>query len=278
MKKPEDNQIIPILMYHSISENAHPLFRKYTISPIKFREQISYLFEHNYNPITVSQLAKSIHSSTRLPSKPIILTFDDGFYDFYTEAFPVLNDFGFPATIYITTKYIDGTSLWLVEEGEGNRPLLDWNHLTEIVCKGIECGGHSHSHAQLDRLSTDDARNEITLCKKILEDHLNCEISSYAYPYGYYSKSVRQLVKESGYSSACAVKNSMNRYSDDLFALKRMIITSDTHYSGYISLLSSRPTIFDRGVCQFREIAANFLRRHDIYLRHQKKTKKINRD
>ncbi|MBE3558223.1 MAG: polysaccharide deacetylase family protein [Ktedonobacteraceae bacterium] len=169
-----------------------------------------------------------------------MLTFDDGFADFYSEAFPVLRRYRFVATLYIVTAFVGNTSCWLVREGEASRPMLTWEQLAEISAYGIECGGHTQSHPQLDLLPRDRAREEIVRCKEALENHLNCAVGSFAYPFGYYSVGVRRLVQEAGYTSACAVRYAMSSESDDPYALARLIVKNDTSIEAFASLLSGQ--------------------------------------
>src|SRR6266496_2657570 len=91
---------VPILMYHSISDHASPKFKQFTVSPKLFAEHMAYLHQHRYIPITVTQFVNALSNST-LPERPVVLTFDDGFADFYTEALPVLKHYGFAATLYV---------------------------------------------------------------------------------------------------------------------------------------------------------------------------------
>src|SRR5579859_480467 len=147
---------------------------------------MAYLNQHRYTPITVTQFAAALlQKDPRLPRRPVVLTFDDGFADFYTEALPILKRYAFPATLYVATAFINGTSRWLQREGEMARPMLTWEQLSEISASGIECGGHSHSHPQLDTLSQAEAYREIAQSKSLLEHHLGQNVSSFAYPFGY---------------------------------------------------------------------------------------------
>jgi len=217
--------MIPILAYHSIAKTSSKKFQRWVIQPSLFQQHMQFLFQEGYHPITVSQLVSAIPNQTSLlPAKPILLTFDDAFEDFYTNAMPIMRSYNFTATLYIPTKYVGLSSLWLQAEGEASRPLMSWEQIKEVNKIGIECGSHSHSHAQLDILKKDLARDEIFLSKKILEDQLGKEISSFAYPFGYHDKTTRQLVIEAGYSSACAVKYALSNLKDDHFALSRIIV------------------------------------------------------
>jgi peptidoglycan/xylan/chitin deacetylase (PgdA/CDA1 family) len=240
MTAQKEKRKIPILMYHSISQYATPKYKPLAVPPALFALHMAYLHQHGYTPITVTQFINAGgKGGSTLPERPVILTFDDGFADFFTEAFPVLQRYGFTATLYVATAFINGTSRWLQHEGETTRPMLTWHQLTEISTAGIECGGHSHCHPQLDTLSIEAARNEIVQCKRLLEHHLGQEVFSFAYPYGYHTTTIKQLVREAGYTSACAVKYEMSSETSDPFALARLMVKPDTSVDALAALLTT---------------------------------------
>ncbi|HKV02154.1 MAG TPA: polysaccharide deacetylase family protein [Ktedonobacteraceae bacterium] len=196
---------------------------------------------HEYTPVTVTQFVDAVaQRGAALPDRPVVLTFDDGFADFFTEAFPILQQYNFVATLYVATGFIGSTSRWLQREGEATRPMLTWDQLTEISASGIECGGHSHRHHQLDTLPLAEARDEIARSKWLLEGHLGQEVSTFAYPHGYHSTTIKRLVRELGYTSACTVKNEVSSVATDPFAIARLTMGADTGLDALAALLSRR--------------------------------------
>jgi peptidoglycan/xylan/chitin deacetylase (PgdA/CDA1 family) len=239
MPAQHEKKKVPILMYHSISQPSNPKFKQFIVPPVLFADQMAYLHQHAYTPITVTQLIKArAQGRSALPEQPVVLTFDDGFADFFTEALPVLQHYGFVATLYVATAYINGMSRWLRREGEAAHPMLTWDQLTEINAYGIECGSHTHWHPQLDTLPITRARDEIVQCKKLLEGHLGQEVTSFAYPYGYHTAAIKRLVREAGYTSACAVKYEMSSNTTDPFALARFLVSADTGVDALAALLN----------------------------------------
>lgn len=233
---------VPILMYHSISEHAAPKYRPFAVPPSLFARHMAYLHLHAYTPITVTQFVHAVtQRGTVLPDQPVVLTFDDGFADFFTGALPILRQYNFTATLYVATGFIGSTSRWLQHEGEAARPMLTWDQLTEISASGIECGGHSHWHHQLDTLPLAAARDETVHCKRLIEDHLGQKVSTFAYPYGYHSAAIKRLVRETGYTSACTVKNEISSEAADPFALTRLTVSADTGLDALATLLT-RPS------------------------------------
>lgn len=238
MNMQTQERALPILMYHSISNTTNEKIRRWTVPPQSFAAQMAYLHEHAYTPLTVTQLIQARSQRvTRLPARSVVMTFDDAFADFLTAALPVLTQYQFPATLYIPTAYVGKTSRWLYREGETDQRLLTWKQLAEVSANQIECGAHSHSHPQLDTFSRADARREIVQSKQCLEEHLGQEVTSFAYPFGYHSVTTRRLVREAGYTSACAIRQTMSPATDDPFALARLAIRPDITIEQFARLL-----------------------------------------
>lgn len=232
---------IPILMYHSISCCSSPKFAPFVVSPVAFAQQMAYLSDHHYTPVTVTQLLddRSQQRET-FPERPVVLTFDDGFADFFIEALPVLKKYHFPATLYLVTSCIGQTSRWLKLEKETTRPVLTWSQVQECSANGIECGAHTHTHPKLDTLDLARARNEIEQSKKLLEDHLSQTIRSFAYPFGYFTEPLKQLVQEIGLNSACAVRHTLSSSWDDPFSLARVMVHGYMNTKTFAALLGDR--------------------------------------
>ncbi len=226
-------------MYHSISSAAGARFRQFTVSPAAFAEQMAYLHRQRYTPLTVTQYVEArSRGASALAERPVILTFDDGFADFYTDALPVLKQYNLTATLYITTAFVEGASSWMRREKETTRPMLSWQQVREIVAHGIECGAHTHTHPQLDTLSLHAARNEMARSKSLLEDHLGQVVCSFAYPNGYQTARLRQAAREIGFTSACAVRHAPSSVAEDAFCLARLMVSADTNLTAFAALLS----------------------------------------
>lgn len=233
--------LIPILLYHSISRDAAPRFRRWAIRPEDFATQIAYLHAQNYTAMTVRGFVTAMaQSGANLPPRPVVLTFDDGFADFYTSAMPVLKDHDFAATLYVATGFVGGTSQWLRREGDDERAMLTWAQIRDLQASGIEFGAHSHSHPQLDALPRSAAWDEILRSKTVLEDQIGRPVVTFAYPHGYYDAAVRRMVQQAGYTSACGVKHAVSALTDDRFALARIAVTADTDMERFAGLLVGR--------------------------------------
>lgn len=240
------------------------MFRRFTLDPLLFAAHMAYLAREGYHTYTVSEFVGLRRSDTGgLPEKTVLLTFDDAFADFFTLALPILRQYALAATLYVPTRYVGATSRWLRPEGETDRSMLTWAQLREIASNGVECAAHSHTHPQLDRTPSRQLGEEVVGPKQVLEDQLQIPVGSFAYPFGYYSPSVRQAVEDAGYSSACAVKDLTSTARDDVLLLPRLTVSADTDLSALARLLEGRkPTATSRGVAASKRLAWQAWRQH----------------
>ncbi|GAA2780878.1 polysaccharide deacetylase family protein [Nonomuraea dietziae] len=222
---------VPILMYHSITDRPNQDTRPHAVRTSDFAEQIDYLSTNGFTPLTVADLVASVHKNNgrSLPDKPVVVTFDDGYADFHTHALPLLEQYTFPATVFLTSG-------WVSDAGRdaAGKPLddmLSWGQAREIAQTGIEIGGHSHSHPQLDQLPDAELRQELRKNKGLLEERIGAPVATMAYPYGYSSARVRREVRKAGYWAACAVNNTLAADRHDLLAIPRLTIGRHTTMS-----------------------------------------------
>lgn len=215
---------VPILMYHSVTDTPNAETRPHSVRPGDLDEQLAYLAENDFTPLTLGDLVARLNkiSGKELPRKPIVLTFDDGYADFHATALPLLERFGFPATVFLTSG-------WVADAGRNaaGRPLdrmLCWSQVREAADTGVEIAGHSHSHPQLDQLPDDRLRLELRRNKELLEERVGRPVSTMAYPYGYSSARVRRAVRAAGYRAACAVNNAIAADRHDILALPRLTV------------------------------------------------------
>lgn len=233
------NGPIPILMYHTISRSSNPKLRATAVSPDIFEDQMRLLSELGYSSLTTTQYANYIHNNCEeIPDRPVVLTFDDAYADFRDAALPILENYGFNATVYVVTDHVGKTAKWLTRIGEGERKLLGWDDLVALESKGIEIGAHGCTHRAIDALPHDEALFEIRSSKSTLEGRLNRSVQSFAFPYGYYSKRDQVLLRNSGFTSACAVKFALSALGDDVFALARVMPTSKMQRADFRRMLS----------------------------------------
>lgn len=218
----------PILMYHSISPN-NSSHSKLIVNPFQFERQMNFLKKKNYRVISTEELPWNLFKK----NKTVILTFDDGYEDNYTYAFPILKKYKFPATIFIVTDWI------------GKPGYLKWHQIKEMEKQGIRFGNHTKSHAHLLSLSEKDAKKEIEEPQHILKSKLKHPSSIFCYPFGAYSSSIQTWLKQNGYKAALATSSDGFSPLDDPYAFRRIRISNSSdnlwvfwlETSGYYSFI-----------------------------------------
>jgi peptidoglycan/xylan/chitin deacetylase (PgdA/CDA1 family) len=251
---------VSLLLYHSVAETADPRFADWTVSPALFAQHMEVISSEGYQPLTVAELAERALGRRALPERAMAITFDDGFEDFHAAAWPQLRRRSLPATVFVTTGYVGGTSGWLRRQGEGKRPMLSWAQIEELASAGIECGAHGHTHAQLDLLRAAAAREEIERSKRQLEAVVG-QVASFAYPHGYYSRHVRREVAGAGFRSACAVKDALATTRSDRYALARLVVRRGMGPDELARMLRGENVAIDPGGRPLRRGAWRALRR-----------------
>ena len=271
--------VVPILMYHSITDAPEPGVSPYyqvNTAPSVFRQHMQFLADHGYRTLTLgravellcpprpsdgrgikgegqlpSSINPSIHkSNNHQPSTTnqqlVVLTFDDGFRNFYTEAFPVLQEFGFTATIFLPTAYIQGSkscspvvsssrSLVVPSSRSPFRLLhpdpndfLTWDQVRSLHRSGIEFGSHTVTHPKLVDLNWPEIEFEISNSKSEIEQQLGEPIKTFCYPYAFPQNSrpfverFTELLRESGYACCATTQLGRLQAGDNAYRLKRL--------------------------------------------------------
>jgi peptidoglycan/xylan/chitin deacetylase (PgdA/CDA1 family) len=226
---------VPILMYHEIA-TRHDTSSRLAVAPDSFAAQLAHLHEAGFTTLTMSGLASILaEDPARLPERPVLITFDDGFADFHGEALPLLGRYGFTATVFVTTGWIADARFGAAGRSPG--PMLSWSQIREAAAAGVEIGAHSHQHPQLDQIRSDRLRDELTTSKAVLEDGLGAAVPGLAYPFGYSNARVRRVAREAGYAHACAVGNAGLGPGWDPFALPRLTIRQSTRLATFAQIV-----------------------------------------
>jgi peptidoglycan/xylan/chitin deacetylase (PgdA/CDA1 family) len=226
---------VPILMYHSVAESPPYATRRLSVSPDSFEEQVSFLAEHGYTGLTFSELADAFENGKALPRRPVVLTFDDGYADFATTAWPILARYDFPATVFVTTGWMADAGANAA--GKSLDTVLTRKQVRTLATAGIEIGAHTHSHPQLDQLSDSALREELGDCRTLLEEFSGGPVRALAYPYGYSSAQVRLATRAAGYRRAASVRNLQATSSENLFMLPRLTIRRSTTAATFAAVM-----------------------------------------
>ena len=213
-KMPEQVRV-PILYYHRVADGISP---RQGVSPSVFKAQVGYLRKKGYQSIGFEGLADRLQTGTLLPARPVIFTFDDGYLDTYTSAYPILKEAGFSATIFMVSGFIGSWTGW--EGSPENRvPLMSRENILTLSADGFDFGGHTRTHKKLVSISQEEALYEIETGKRDLEELLQKPIHSFAYPYGDFNDQIVSLVKNSGFKAARTVHTGNTHQEKDLLRL-----------------------------------------------------------
>lgn len=203
MKTEEGKVVPPILYYHRVDPEISP---HAGVTPDQFRRQLSILKQAGFEGTTLDFAMSNGYVNPVTGKKVVAITFDDGYLDNYRYAMPILQEFGFAATIFCLSGKIGGFSDWSTDPVWKGHPLLDGVQMRELSSLGFEIGSHTRNHVDLSTVTPVEARNEITSSKTDLEDLLGVPVRSFCYPFGAYREETPSLVRSAGYYWGRSVK------------------------------------------------------------------------
>jgi peptidoglycan/xylan/chitin deacetylase (PgdA/CDA1 family) len=168
-----------------------------------FERHMDYLHRNGYQCLGLGEAVSIITENRPQPKRSFVLTFDDGFRDLYTTVWPILDRYGFTATIFFVAGCAGQPSNWEGQSGPMAAPLMTWAEARDMVEAGFTFASHTVSHPRLPTLDRAAARREIQESKHMLEDQLGAAVDFFSYPYSAHDDAIRQMVAESGYTAAC---------------------------------------------------------------------------
>lgn len=208
--------VIPVLMYHHIEVNPRPynaLWASLFVTPDQLNQQFKYLLDHHFHPIFLEELYSALKGTFILPDHPIVLTFDDGYRSFYTNAFPLLKKYHFKATQFMITAVTTYPAY------------STWDQVIEMDRSDlVEMAAHTRHHPDLTQLSKASINIEVKGSKSDIEDHLHKPIHWFAYPYGTYNNTVIQAVKDAGFLGAASVIYGYKQSLDSIYLMPRIMV------------------------------------------------------
>jgi peptidoglycan/xylan/chitin deacetylase (PgdA/CDA1 family) len=223
---------VPILMYHRIDvlrSTLPAITRSLTVDPGDFARQMRWLHRHGYHTVTQAQLFTALERRSRLPAKPVLITFDDGYRDVFVNAAPVLRRLRMKATAYVITSRISN----------GDVSFLTWLQLRQLEQDGIEIGSHTVHHSELPGLSDPAALQELIQSRQALEAYLHHPVQWFAYPAGRFDTRSEALVRQAGYVLAVTTQPGSTQDARHPFALHRYEVLDTTGVNGLAALLRS---------------------------------------
>jgi len=206
--------VAPIIMYHSVSPEAS-IKTMLAVKPETFERQMAFLKKHKYAVLPLGELAGMIKEKKKLPPRAVAITFDDGYKNNFTYAFPVLKKYGLAATVFIITD----------EVGRSDR--LSWEEIKEMQDSGlIYFGSHCLGPEPLVNIDSEkEIKRQIAASRQILEERLGKKVTLFSYPEGLFNDKIRKMVINAGYEGAVATNPGKDYPDDDVFALKRLRIS-----------------------------------------------------
>lgn len=211
---------VPVLLYHHISE-CNPDNNNYIISPEVFYEHLMFLKNNGYECITPDDYYNYRRGIANLPKKPVIITFDDGYYSNYQYAYPLLKSLKIKATIFIYTAYAE-------DDSTASYPHFSWEEAREMENSGIiDIQSHSHTHRSFVGLDDSQMFEELALSKELIEKHLGKECNYFAYPNGAYDFKMQNMAENAGYLMQFTTRWGHNTDKQPLAELWRMTVTGD---------------------------------------------------
>jgi hypothetical protein len=230
---------IPVITYHSIDDSGSII----STSPAIFRRQMQFLSENGFRTLTLGALGRLIGSGERFPDKRVVITFDDGFENFYSRAFPLLDSYGFDSTVFLVAGQCGRYNDW-----EGNPAklprsrILSWNQVKELSSSGVDFGSHTLTHPNLTSIPIESAEVEMVKSREKIEDMIGRAVDNFAYPYGKFNEAILRIAKRM-YSTSCSTKLGKAAHATETFSIERIDSYYLTHRFIYERLLTPS---FDR--------------------------------
>ena len=201
-------------MYYHAVDPAHPGEELY-VSPTQLKEQLQLIKSLGYTSLTMAEVNDYIKNNKAIPEKSILITFDDGYTDNYTYAFPILKELDMKATIFVVTSGTDNDNYYVSSE-----------QIKEMSDYGIDIESHTVSHVHLNTLSYENQLEELKNSKSKIESITKKDVLSVAYPYGDYNEDTKKATIAAGYSIAFTTDTGLADRTDNPVALNRIYVNS----------------------------------------------------
>ena len=199
---------VPVLTYHHVGEGPDWLY----VRSADFERQLVYLRDNGYTAISVMDLARGLSGQVQLPRRPVVITFDDGYEDNYTTAFPILLRQNMQGTFFVVTGKM------------GQPGYLNWRQAGEMIGSGMEIGSHTVHHYTLNEINLKELERELLASRIMLENNLQGSAPIFANPFGETAPAVVELLGRTGYQAACSSVVGLNRPGGNLHMIRRLSV------------------------------------------------------
>ncbi len=223
---------VPILMYHYVSAlpaDADKYRIDLTVSPATFRAHVGYLFDQGFTPISMYQMNKALLDGTPLPNKPVVLTFDDGYVDAYTNVFPALRERGFTGTFFIITSRPDAH----------DPAYMSWEQIREMADAGMSMEAHTKDHPDLIGRPYDFLVYQMLGSLQSLAAYTDRQPHMFAYPIGHYDQNVLDVAHTMPIWRAVTTEHGRYVTTDNRLEVPRLRISGNVGVPGLAQILNS---------------------------------------
>ena len=216
---------LPILGYHRVG--AFKKDHVPTVSGEAFERQLACLTRRGYRVLSLDEVADGLDRGQPLPRRSVAITFDDGYEETATVAWPLLKRCGFSATVFVTPAEV------------GQPGFLTWAQVVELARDGMTIGNHTMHHSYLPLVPEERLSEELVLSKRLLEDRIGRPVHFISYPVGGFTPAAQAVIRQAGYRAACTTNRAVSAKGVDRFALRRVKVTErDRHPWLFLAKLS----------------------------------------
>lgn len=229
----DDPRTVMVLNYHKIVDEHMSL----SVPPSDFEQHMKWLKEYGYTSITPEELYDFIVGGGELPEKPVLITFDDGYKDNYTNAYPIMKKYGFKGTIFVVTGFLGVYDNYLT-----------WEQAGELAANGFSVESHTYSHKSMTEANDEDISKELTKSRNTIKERLGLEADFVAYPTGTYNLHIAELAKEAGYKGAFTIKYDNVSRDSNVYAIERVpIFHTENTNKDFLERIQYLPLIYKYG-------------------------------
>lgn len=228
---------LPILMYHHVSDTGPARLARWRVTPAMFWAQMRYLRDAGFRPTTLEEWREARRDGKALAGRRVLITFDDGFADFETQALPALQACHFPSMMFIPIDCIGQSAAWEGPDGEQLR-LLDWEGVRRIHAAGVRIGAHGSSHRHLTTLGMEELAAELCRARIEIRRELGMVPDAIAYPFGDYDEAVARVAAACGYAHGLTTRDSLSGLDEDSLGLSRIEVMGQETLESFIAKLA----------------------------------------
>jgi peptidoglycan/xylan/chitin deacetylase (PgdA/CDA1 family) len=225
---------ISVFMYHQVGRFAAMREHRANYCDVdRFRAQMRYLKRIGATVLSMSDALAALQGQRAMPSRPVVLTFDDGCDNFHEHALPVLEEFAYPSIVYVIAGLAGGKAEWMTAVGHPTPSLMDFARIREIAARGVEIGSHAFSHVRLAGQTPAVLQHEIADSRRRIEDETGKPVTHFCYPYGSHDVATIDAVAAAGYRSAVTCQRGAATPGFDPLALPRKGISYGDNVLGF---------------------------------------------